>query len=929
MTTLIGRDTDVARLARSRAPLTLVTGDSGIGKSAVLAAAQQETAGAICPPPRTLPASGGVLQRMLVDSLGEVLAMEVQARGRAAEAGRHIVDAAERLARQRGQDLVRLIGQELLSVVRGRLGPEFGDATAEFVKSLKESVDQRLAVRLESALDRTAVELVIAMAAEVAEFLDDRGSVIAYDAGERLPDSDLRVLADVADALPSQLRLRIAFATYSTRHRTAIDQLRGLSSAIAEIQLTGIDQSAVTEWLEAEELTAELAQGVTRVTMGYPLHVSDLIAHLRDGGAVEDAPLQQAFAARTNEAWAALEPEVAACARKLCVLLDPLGDELTLQLLGLDAAAWGEIQERLTRARIFSGPVNGIPWFHEQRRRFLAETKLTDNERAVACADAALLLAGAAEAREARMGELAGLVEQATPLLEGDERLSAAVGLDLPQLSLCAALIELMEPAMELPAVDGNQLVRYARNVFAGEGDLVAAFRRFDACPIVHVDENERAAVAVPTWGDELVVFVIAGRAERELGRLPVPSAASAVFDSEVRPRINAFLAAQYGIGTAGMAHLAQCARELRRRLGVPFEIRGPNAGPNLLLRGSYANRPFYAAITFNTEDERDAAGAAVEGLRSEVFGEELRLRDVLAHPRGPVPARRFLLAAQLLLGSDLKTDVDGIKGQRELPEPIEAEERLTARAATLSFVRSRCDDVERYALTLEQTSGYLFYATDERLDVAEVIGAEGARRSEVDLELWGDDPFAGFRLDEVAELGPGQRIGELNASISRRPVLTDPVIDALNTCARIAKEYNQAQPRLVLPLDEGELERLISDALALRLADARAMQEHGLCADAMAPGSRRYEVDIVVTGEVGHPWVEAYWSGQLVVTDHAEGDTDEVTVRMGKQLPARPGRDPESADVLSWRRGSGEGIVAALLGHRRDDITFFSAPPG
>lgn len=226
--------------------------------------------------------------------------MEVQARGRAAEAGRHIVDAAERLARQRGQDLVRLIGQELLSVVRGRLGPEFGDATAEFVKSLKESVDQRLAVRLESALDRTAVELVIAMAAEVAEFLDDRGSVIAYDAGERLPDSDLRVLADVADALPSQLRLRIAFATYSTRHRTAIDQLRGLSSAIAEIQLTGIDQSAVAEWLEAEELTAELAQGVTRVTMGYPLHVSDLIAHLRDGGAVEDAPLQQAFVRRPH-----------------------------------------------------------------------------------------------------------------------------------------------------------------------------------------------------------------------------------------------------------------------------------------------------------------------------------------------------------------------------------------------------------------------------------------------------------------------------------------------------------------------------------------------------------------------------------------------------------------------------------------------------
>ena len=133
------------------------------------------------------------------------------------------------------------------------------------------------------------------------------------------------------------------------------------------------------------------------------------------------------------------------------------------------------------------------------------------------------------------------------------------------------------------------------------------------------------------------------------------------MFDSEVRPRMDSFLAAEYGIGTAGMAHLGERARELRRSLGVPFEIRGPNAGPNLLLRGSYANRPFYAAITFNTDGQRDAAGAVLEGLQSEIFGEELHLPDVVTHPREPVPARRFLLAAELLLGGELKTDVEGI----------------------------------------------------------------------------------------------------------------------------------------------------------------------------------------------------------------------------------------------------------------------------
>src|SRR5215218_1692489 len=46
---IYGREESVAALARSRAPVTLVTGDSGVGKSELLAAAQQAAEDALAP----------------------------------------------------------------------------------------------------------------------------------------------------------------------------------------------------------------------------------------------------------------------------------------------------------------------------------------------------------------------------------------------------------------------------------------------------------------------------------------------------------------------------------------------------------------------------------------------------------------------------------------------------------------------------------------------------------------------------------------------------------------------------------------------------------------------------------------------------------------------------------------------------------------
>ena len=158
--TLFGRDDVVQRLAASRARLTVLSGDSGIGKSEVLRAAQVATADAIAPSPRSLPSSGGVLQRILLDGLGEVLAEDIRGRGGLDEAGRWLAEAAEGVVAKGGQALVRVVGQEVLAVVRGQLGEEVGQAATAYVASLKQAVDERLAVRLDNALDRGAADII-------------------------------------------------------------------------------------------------------------------------------------------------------------------------------------------------------------------------------------------------------------------------------------------------------------------------------------------------------------------------------------------------------------------------------------------------------------------------------------------------------------------------------------------------------------------------------------------------------------------------------------------------------------------------------------------------------------------------------------------------------------------------------------------------
>jgi len=647
--TAYGRDDTARALARSRAPVVLLTGDSGVGKSVVLQAAQEFAAadGEITPTPRTVRHSGGILQVALLEALGDAVTRIVQKQGRASEVANLLVEAAKRLARDRGQELAKVIGKELLSIVKGRLGPDAGKAFEDYARQLKSAADENLGARLTAAVDPGVAVLIVDFAREVCDIAGEHEVMLALDGGERLRDEDLRLLADLQETLPARLRVRIAFSTNTTANRAASDAL--CASGAAEFALDGLDTDVIAQWLSDEGLDETMAADVHRVTGGYPLHVGDLVSHLQAGGSVQDAPLNELFAKRTKEAWNGLDVDVAKHARALCVLADPLPADRLPAFLGLDAATYGEVEDRLWRSRIFSVDVNEQRWFHEQRRRFLSEVVLRDDERGRACERAAdELYSLLSETNDRQLvAPLAELVCSSPSMLQRDEQLAAAAALSPDELAVAAALMELIEPN-GTGAIDGDVLLRYAARTFGAEGDLITSLQTLKQRGLAAFATKSGHALVAPRMRSVLVGATLAGRAATELRRMPIPQAASAVF-AEIASRAEPFTKACYGFGSPSAATLSEYAVDLHRPEPRDRVISRPEPGSNLLVRGDFAGRPLYAAISFPDEPARDNAHPRLVGLAGQIFDEQYSVTDVLAHPSHVVPSRRFLNAAERL----------------------------------------------------------------------------------------------------------------------------------------------------------------------------------------------------------------------------------------------------------------------------------------
>jgi hypothetical protein len=801
--------------------VTLLVGDSGTGKTTILEEVQRTSSG-LAPPPVQVSRSPGSLQLALLEAEGACAALLANDETAAGRIGRIIVEATNRVTETRVKALRAAVGRHLLGIVRTRISSELGDLLEEFSTALTTSASESLEARIAAAGDRDVVRQVLDLAAELKDLAGSDDIFIALDNLDRLDDGDLRRLQDMVGAIPAGVHIRGTFTTVGMGSRRAADQL-GIAGATL-VELSGIDEGSVIEWLDEEGFDSRLAGDVIRATNGYPAHVVDAIALLRQSSSSETLrgiTPDSVILLRTREAWRDLSIDARNAAAKLSAYSDPIGPERVCALLGSDPVAWGIIETELCDAGIIIGDVRR--WFHELRRRAIWDHLLTPEARARAVEAATSELV-------ARLGrphptandfvEFALLASQNDALRRGDSRLDAVLSATIEEIALAAAALELIEFSHGHRAIGAESLIGYARDAYSAIVEPVGSLGELAARGLFHMARTDDAIAISPTWGTEEAVAAVRGRAALELGRLPTVQLATTVFESSLKELLGEFVFAKYGVGIPSLREACSDIAQLRSTPanGV-VDFRRNQFG--LVVRGSIGRVPIYAMVVYDDEPQRDAARFRMYGLRSEASGNSFVPQDVVAVPETAVPSLRFGRAITWLKGREdfslhPLTPV-------ESPTRMSLAEQAEVRRVVRAVVRARSGELERFAYGLERPSGYA-HADSGTAQVIVRLGNFEGLLALPDSWCQDIDSLEGrLRLDhEVSQLNATVDHVRLHWPAGTKDPLTDEVVELCGSAAA----FNRHQIGIDVDLDGEGLSRMLREAAQRRAEDGRAFLE-------------------------------------------------------------------------------------------------------
>ena len=819
---LYGRRDLLESLAASAAPVTLLVGDSGTGKSATLEQSQA-TSTAVAPPPVQVGQAPGSLQVALLESLAGAVALLTSDLTTAQRIGELLRAAAGKVKEMRLKDLRGAVGNHLLSLVRSRVGDDLADLLSDCGTAISSSAGESLSTRITSASDQDVIDQIVSFATEVKEMAGDREILLALDDVDRLNDDDLRRFADLSARLPPGIRIHASFTTW---HATSRERSESLQLGGAEIvSIAGLAETDIEGWLLAESLDVELVVSVMAATNGYPVHVSDAIALLLRNPFPHTLRLMtpaQVLLVRTRQAWRELDLACQIVAAKLCFYQDPLPTERVCDLLGLDEITWGTFAMRLIDSGLLLD--DRRRWFHELRRRVIWSDLITGEMRRAAIEAAGAEIAGQLALPSAGPRDyidFARVANENPDLRTSEPGLAEALNATLDEVAIAAAALELIEYSHGHQAIDAEVLLAHARDRYPAIDDPVAALSRLQAHGLVHVVSDNRSAVAAPTWGSVATVQVIRGRAAEELGWFPVTQLASAVFESIIRPRLGSFGRVMYGVGAFSIAKASEEVSALHRvpRDGV---VHVGFEEPGVVVRGSHGTTPLYAAISFRDTVASRAAVGRLDGLTQKLWGVDLDLHDVVHLPTQVVPSLRFARALEWLDGRPnfslhMLRPVDGERH-------MSLQEELSACLVLRSVIRERSDTNERFAYEIEQPKGYRFSQSGDSQVILEISNSEDVEELDALGTVDFNQPFARLKLAQDLALPRGQvfRRTTWRIGTSRQ----DPVTQTVVELCQSAEKFNTKQTPIRVEFDEGKLRALLKSAFERREADGRAILE-------------------------------------------------------------------------------------------------------
>ncbi|ORM38273.1 ATP-binding protein [Williamsia sp. 1135] len=338
--------TDLSRLLLTTAPIVLLTGDSGTGKTSILQACQTELRRdhLAAPAPVTCKFDSGALQLAILNALSVALAEGSADKATWRRLRHRLGEATRKTAVDIGKNLGKAVTQELMSLVKSRIGEHAGEGIGAFIKNLRTDSEEALRRDLRARSDENVVRLLIALADSTAAVLGS-GLVLALDECQRLTDEDHRILASMVLDPPKRARLIIAWSTADDESRRGLTRLR--EQACTEITVSGMTDTEVQQWVRDAHLDEAAASRIFALSNGYPLVVEGLIRQLRSGQSLDGYTAPTAFTSALADALIRLQPSAHAAARRLSAFVDPPSETRLLDYLGYTSVEWGVVRAAL------------------------------------------------------------------------------------------------------------------------------------------------------------------------------------------------------------------------------------------------------------------------------------------------------------------------------------------------------------------------------------------------------------------------------------------------------------------------------------------------------------------------------------------------------------------------------------------------------
>ena len=586
----------------------------------------------------------------------------------------------------------------------------------------------------------------------------------------------------------------------------------------------------------------------------------------------------------------------------------PLPVQLVLETLEVGESDWFNTVDTLKSERIFTQTVDGQPWFHEQRRRWLVDS-LSPTERQ---SGAARIIPAVSELAQSQVGwrygpTLAELIEEAgTEIVDPDfKRLSV---LSDSELAIAAALLEL--DSTRSNPTDAAAALAHARRFFGADGDLVAALERLTLAGLTAVEQvlPGRVPLVEMSFGRAIAVAV-GGMCHRRLGRMPIPAIGLAAWTDVLGTPNSPKKFAVCGIGepipgdVIWETHIAEgrATRTLRPLHGC-------------YAAGDLGGTPIFAVATTDPGQERQLAAAWADA-KGELGGRTLEVHQVLEFPATRFRAGRWSVAANDLVGRPPSAKEDsGLALQDDVR--VLSDIREAARLAM--------DPVDQLLTGMIKPMHFYYQEDFGRSTVLRVLGQSAGVTScsTLDIGRFGS-PLASLHYAEHLQLPYGCEV--VGMTTGARLDRAHPMRGFAKQTDERLVSFNRHHPRIEVDIREGYLEQWLGPYLEDRYQDARGLYDAVSMAGFFEPTP--YEVFLVAAPSSPESPVSSVFAWSAL------RPSDEMKINY--RLFEAPGK-VSGLNVLpevfpqytspSFSSGSLAATLADVAGYGKDDVSIFQS---